>query len=154
MERCSGWESFWGWPVRRKTWRGWRRARAIPAAHAARAALEAIAYQVRDVLDAMERDLEQPLPSLLADGGASRNDWLMQFQADILGRPVVRSQAADVSAIGAAWLAGLAVGVWRSLEELAALPREERRFEPRMADGERARLYDGWKEAVDRAVRK
>ena len=128
--------------------------RGTTAAHAARAALEAIAYQVRDVFDAMERDMEQPLPSLLADGGASRNDWLMQFQADILGRPVVRSEAADVSAIGAAWLAGLAIGVWRSLEELAALPREERRFEPRMADGERARLYDGWKEAVDRAVRK
>jgi glycerol kinase len=128
--------------------------RGTTAAHAARAAVEAIAYQVRDVFDAMERDLQHPLPSLLADGGASRNDWLMQFQADVLGRPVVRSEVADVSAIGAAWLAGLAVGVWGSLEELAALPREERRFEPRIGDGERARLYDGWKEAVDRAVRK
>ncbi|MCX6632777.1 MAG: FGGY-family carbohydrate kinase, partial [Candidatus Solibacter sp.] len=126
--------------------------RGATAAHAARASLEAIAYQVRDVFEAMDRDLGRPLPALLADGGASRNDRLMQFQADILARPVVRSASPDLSATGAAWLAGLAVGVWRSLEELAALPRPEQRFEPRMPESERTRLYDGWLRAVARAV--
>jgi glycerol kinase len=113
--------------------------------------LESIGFQVRDVFEAMERDLQRTLPSLLADGGASRNPRLMQFQADILGRPVVRSESADVSALGAAHLAGLAVGVWGSLEELAALPRERRCFEPRMSDSERSRRYDGWRAAVARA---
>jgi glycerol kinase len=126
--------------------------RGTTAAHAARAAVESIGFQVRDVLEAMERDLGNESPSLLADGGASRNESLMQFQADILGRPVVRSESPDLSAIGAAWLAGLAVGVWGSLEELAALPRATRRFEPRMQDTERARRYDGWREAVGRAL--
>ncbi len=126
--------------------------RGTTAAHAARAALESIAYQVRDVLEVMERAGNRALPTLLADGGASRNGLLMQFQADILGRPVVRSASADVSAIGAAWLAGLAAGVWRSLEDLASLPRPEQRFEPRMGDAERARLYDGWLRAVRRAI--
>jgi glycerol kinase len=78
----------------------------------------------------------------------------MQFQADMLERPVLRSGAADVSAKGAAWLAGLSVGIWRSLEELAGLPRAEDQFHPRMAAGERARLYDGWREAVERTVGK
>jgi glycerol kinase len=124
--------------------------RGSTAAHAARAAVESIGFQVRDVFEAMERDLGRELPSLLADGGASRNEWLMQFQADILGRPVVRSETADVSAMGAAWLAGLAVGVWGTLEELAALPRARRCFEPRMPNTERVRRYDGWREAVGR----
>jgi glycerol kinase len=126
--------------------------RGTTAGHAARAAVEAIGFQVRDVFEAMVRDLGHELPSLLADGGASRNESLMQFQADILGRPVVRSESADVSAIGAAWLAGLAVGFWKSLDELAALPRATRRFEPRMQDTERAHRYDGWREAVGRAL--
>ena len=95
---------------------------------------------------------ERDFVVLLADGGASRNDFLMQFQADILDRPVVRSASGDVSAIGAAWLAGLATGVWPSLEALAALPRAERRFEPGMAAADRRRLYDGWREAVQRAI--
>jgi len=125
--------------------------RGTTAANAARAAVESIAFQVRDVFEAMERDLDRELPALLADGGATRNESLMQFQADILGRQVVRSESADVSAIGAAQLAGLAVGVWKSLEEIAALPRPRRCFEPRMSDAERARRYDGWREAVDRA---
>jgi len=126
--------------------------RGATAAHAARAAIESIAYQVRDVFDAMERDAARPLPVLLADGGGTRNDLLMQFQADILGRPVLASATAELSALGVAWLAGLAVGVWRSLDELAALPRPERRFEPAMADTRRDSLYAGWREALQRAV--
>jgi glycerol kinase len=125
--------------------------RGATAAHAARAAIEAIAFQVRGVFEAMEQDLGGELSTLLADGGATRNDSLMQFQADILGRPVMRSESADVSALGAAQLAGLAVGVWSSMEEVAALPRPRRCFEPRMGVVERQRRYDGWREAVDRA---
>jgi glycerol kinase len=128
--------------------------RGTAAAHAARAGIEAIAYQVRDVFEAMERDVGQPLPALRADGGASRNDFLMQFQADMLGRAVVRTGSADLSAIGAAWMAGLATGVWRSLEDLSALPRCETRFEPRMDEARRAQLYDGWLRAVSRAMEK
>lgn len=124
--------------------------RGTAAAHVARATIDAIAYQVRDVFEAMREDGAAPL-ALLADGGASRNDDLMQFQADILGCPVVRSDSADLSAQGAAWLAGLAVGLWRSVDALAALPRPVSRFEPRMPDAERDRRYDGWKHAVDRA---
>ncbi len=125
--------------------------RGTTAAQVARATLEAIAYQVRDVFEVMEAEAGQPLPELMTDGGASRNDVLMQFQADILGRPVVRNLSTDLSAIGAAWLAGLAVGFWPSLEELEALPREEDRFEPRMSDAERERRVRGWREAVARA---
>ena len=126
--------------------------RGSSAAHAARAALESIAFQVRDVFEAMEQAGGGPIPALLADGGGTRNDWLMQFQADILNRTVVRSAAADVSAIGAAWVAGLATAIWTSLDELAALPRAVQRFEPAMGDAERARLYDGWQEAVRQAT--
>lgn len=121
------------------------------SAHIARAALESIAYQVRDVFDAMEADAGAPLPELLADGGASQNDVLMQFQADMLARPVRRNLSADLSAIGAAWLAGLALGVWASTDELETLPRHQDVFEPRMASAERDRLYDGWQIAVARA---
>lgn len=126
--------------------------RGIRAAHVARAALEAIAYQVRDVFDLMEAESGRELPALLADGGASQNDTLMQFQADILGRPVVRSSSAELSAVGAAWLAGLASGVWTSLEELENLPRPVRRFEPRMPASQRNILYEGWRRAVARAA--
>ena len=124
---------------------------ATTAAHLARAAIESIAFQVCDVFAAMEQDAARTLPELLAGGGASRNDLLMQFQADILERPVVRSAIPDVSALGAAWLAGLASGVWRSIEELDRLPRAGDRFLPKMARADRARLYDGWHEAVRRA---
>jgi glycerol kinase len=92
-----------------------------------------------------------PLPALYADGGASRNRHLMQFQADLLGCPVIRSDSADLSAIGAAWLAGLGIGLWGSLEELAALPRPYTRFEPRMDASRRDALLTGWREAVSRA---
>ncbi len=124
--------------------------RGTTAAHLARATLESIAYQVRDVFDAMRTDAGTP-SLLLADGGASRNDGLMQFQADVLGHPVVRNDSTDLSARGAAWLAGLAVGVWPSTEALARLPRQVTRFEPRMAAAERDRRYAGWQDAVSRA---
>ncbi len=125
--------------------------RGAMAAHAARAAVDSIAYQVLDVFEALGQDTGQPPATLFADGGASRNQRLMQFQADVLGRPVIRSASADLSAIGAAWLAGLAVGFWESLEELEALPRETTRFEPAMAEARRAELIDGWREALGRA---
>ena len=125
--------------------------RGTTAAHVARATVESIAYQVRDVFDAMRADAGAP-SALLADGGASRNDALMQFQADILGCAVVRNDSADLSALGAAWLAGLAVGVWPSTDALARLPRTVTRFEPRMAEAERDALYSGWRDAVARGA--
>ncbi|MGJ5818942.1 FGGY family carbohydrate kinase [Paludibaculum fermentans] len=126
--------------------------RGTTAGHLARAALESIAYQVRDVFDAMALDTGEQPEMLLADGGASRNDQLMQFQADILGRPVVRNLSPDLSAMGAAWLAGLAAGVWTGVEELEQLPRQEQRFEPRMSETDRRRLHDGWRDAVARVL--
>jgi glycerol kinase len=119
----------------------------------ARAVLDSIAYQIRDVFDLMEKESGQKMSELLADGGATRNDQLMQFQADILGRPVLRNTSPDVSALGAAFLAGLAVGVWSGLEELASLPREFDRFEPKMTEQRRANLYGGWQAAVAKARR-
>jgi glycerol kinase len=126
-------------------------------AHLARATLEAIAYQVRDVFDALHAEAGVPLSVLHADGGATANDTLMQFQADILGAPVVRGRAeggvgVDVSALGAAYLAGLAVGIWRGEEEMAALPRPEERLEPAMPAERREALYAGWRAAVARCV--
>ena len=126
--------------------------RGATAAHAARAAVEAIAFQIADVFCAMEKAGGQTIPALLADGGGTRNDLLMQFQADILGRTVIRNGSADVSAIGAAWLAGLAAGIWPSLDALLALPRDEQRFEPAMNRASRQRLLEGWRDAVWRAA--
>jgi glycerol kinase len=124
--------------------------RATTAAHLARASVESIAYQIRDVFDAMCEDAGAP-SALFADGGASKNDSLMQFQADILNVPVIRSASADLSALGAAWLAGLAIGVWRDMEELSRLPRTTSRFEPAMSTARREELYAGWRDAVSRA---
>lgn len=120
------------------------------AAHVALATVRSIAYQVRDVFDAMRRDSAEPLPELLADGGASANDALMQFQADLLDIPVVRHRSTDVSALGAASLAGLGAGFW-SMADLEDQPRATDRFEPAMTEQERDRLYAGWVEAVARA---
>jgi glycerol kinase len=120
--------------------------------HLARAALEAIAYQVRDVFDVMRSEAGADLHVLLADGGASRNRTLMQFQADILGRPVLQNVSADVSALGAVYLAGLATGQRQSLDEIAQLPRLQTRFEPQMAAHDREALYAGWQMAVARAL--
>jgi glycerol kinase len=125
--------------------------RGTTAAHLARATLASIAHQVRDVFDLMRSEGGRELEVLLADGGATRNDQLMQLQADILGRPVLRTTSTEVSALGAAYLAGLAVGLWTSEEQIASLPRERDRFEPRMPDAERDTLHEGWQEAVARA---
>jgi glycerol kinase len=125
--------------------------RGTTAAHLARATLASIAHQVRDVFDLMQAEAGVDLEVLLADGGATRNDQLMQLQADVLGRPVLRTTSAEVSALGAAHLAGLAVGFWSSEDELASLPRERDRFEPGMVEAERQALHDRWQEAVARA---
>lgn len=125
--------------------------RGTTAAHVARATLESVAFQVRDVLEAMTSDTLQPPVALLADGGASRNDQLMQFQADMIGCPVVRTASADLSALGAAWLAGLAANIWPSLDALTQLPRTSDRFEPSMSPRERDDRYAGWTDAVRRA---
>jgi glycerol kinase len=126
--------------------------RGSTAAHLARATVEAIAYQVRDVFDVMQAEAGEELQVLLADGGASRNDMLMQFQADIIGRPLLRSTSAEASPLGAAYLAGLAVGIWRTLDEISQLPRPRERFEPRMSAHDRAGLYAGWQTAIARAT--
>lgn len=124
--------------------------RGSTAAHLARAALEAIAYQVVDVVRAMERDLGAPLHELRVDGGAAANDLLLQLQADLLELPVVRPANLETTAWGAALLAGLAVGLWPDRSAAAALWRPQRRFEPRMAAATRDRLLAGWAEAVQR----
>ena len=125
--------------------------RGSSAAHLAYATLASIAHQVRDVYDLMQAEAGIELDVLLADGGATRNDQLMQLQADILGRPVLRTTSTEVSALGAAHLAGLAAGFWSSEEELAALPRERDRFDPRMSASEREERHANWKQAVARA---
>ena len=121
--------------------------------HLARAALESIAYQTADVLEAMQKDSGESLSELRVDGGAAVNDLLMQFQADILGVPVVRPRVLETTALGAAYLAGLTVGVWRSRDEIAAQWQAERRFEPGMARPEAAALLGRWREAVRRSLR-
>ncbi len=121
------------------------------AGHLARAALEGIAYQVADVVGAMESDSGIALDELRVDGGACRNDLLMQFQADILEVPVVRPAIVETTALGAAYLAGLAVGVWSDREDLRQHWREERRFEPAMAPERRRGLLARWHDALERA---
>ena len=119
-------------------------------AHVVRAALESIAFQSRDVLDLMNRESGRPITELRVDGGASANNFLMQFQADVSGLPVDRPTLVETTAMGAAFLAGLAVGFWQDPNEVAHARRRERRFEPRMEPEERERLYAGWIEAVRR----
>ena len=126
--------------------------RGSTTAHLARATLEAIAYQIRDVFDVMQTESGADLNVLLADGGASRNALLMQFQADIIGRPLLQNVSTDASALGAAYLAGLATGMWQTLDEIMQLPRPQTRFEPRMPVQDREALYAGWQRAVARAT--
>jgi len=119
--------------------------------HIARAALESICYQTRDVVEAMRRESGIQLKELRADGGAVANQFLMQFQSDLLGVPVEVPSVAETTALGAAYLAGLATGFWDSREELDAKWQMARRYEPRMAVSERDRLYARWQQAVERA---
>ncbi|MCZ2095145.1 MAG: glycerol kinase GlpK, partial [Anaerolineae bacterium] len=120
-------------------------------AHIARATLESIAYQTRDVVDAMRADSGLALQALRVDGGMVRNDFLMQFQADVLGVPVERPAVTETTALGAAYLAGLATNFWHSQGEIARQWRVERTFEPRMSADQRESLYRGWQRAVERA---
>jgi glycerol kinase len=120
-------------------------------AHIVRATLEAIAYQTRDVVEAMKADSGLELPALKVDGGAVSNDFLMQFQADILGVTVQRPQVTETTALGAAYLAGLAVDFWQSQAEIEQKWAVEKTFEPKMSVDERESLYAGWKRAVERA---
>jgi glycerol kinase len=132
--------------------------RGTTTAHLARAALEAICYQSRDVVDAMTADCWEAGETvsegsaLRVDGGAVRNDFLCRFQSDVLGVPVVRPQVNETTALGAAFAAGLAVGYWDSLHELKGLWQADRTFEPQMGDDERERLYAGWQRAVKAAL--
>ena len=119
-------------------------------AHMARAALEAIAYQTVDAVDAMVAASGKPLGELRADGGAVVNRWLMQFQADVLGCPVVVPEVSETTALGAAYLAGVGTGAW-TLDDVRALWREAARYEPRMEAAERDSLLDGWRRAVERS---
>jgi glycerol kinase len=120
--------------------------------HICRAALEATAYQTREVLDAMEHDSGVKLTTLKVDGGMVHNDMLMQFQADILGVPVVRPKVAETTALGAAYAAGLAVGFWNSPDDLRSNWQVDQTWQPAMRDDERSRLYRGWLKAVQRAM--
>ncbi len=125
--------------------------RGTTSGHLARAALEGIAYQVADLSDAMLDDSGVCLKELRVDGGASRNDLLMQFQADLLGVPVVRPAFAETTALGAAYLAGLAVGFWKDPQEISAQWRVERRFEPQITPNQAAALRSRWSSALERA---
>ena len=124
--------------------------RFITQNHIARAALEATAYQTREVLDAMNADSGVPLTALKVDGGMVYNELLMQFQADILGVPVIRPTVAETTALGAAYAAGLAVGFWAKVEDLRANWGKDHEWDPKMDAGERDKLYKGWKKAVTR----
>ncbi|AHY46306.1 glycerol kinase [Rubrobacter radiotolerans] len=125
--------------------------RGTTRAHLARAALESMCYQTRDAVEAMEQDSGAEIPTFKADGGAAANRWMMQFQADILGVPVEVPETLETTALGAAYLAGLATGFWQDKEELKSRWRLRRRYEPQMSEEERERLYGRWKEAVARA---
>ena len=125
--------------------------RGAGAGHIARAALEAIAYQTADVLAAMQSDSAIKLKELRVDGGATRNDMLMQFQADVLGVPVVRPRIHETTALGVAYLAGLGVGYWSSADQLAAQWQADRTFEPRMDRGNAETLLAAWRKAVERS---
>ncbi len=117
-----------------------------------RATLESIAYQTRGLVEAMEADSGEKLKELRVDGGAAANNFLMQFQADILGCRIVRPADVETTALGAAYLAGLATGFWKSVEELESFWVSERVFEPQMSDAQRAELYAGWQSAVARCI--
>jgi glycerol kinase len=124
--------------------------RYVNKGHLARAALEATAYQTREVLDAMNKDSGVKLKALKVDGGMVFNDTLMQFQADILGVPVIRPTVAETTSLGAAYAAGLAVGFWPAVEDLRANWGKDKEWKPNMPAKQREKLYQGWKKAVTR----
>ncbi|HWI30022.1 MAG TPA: glycerol kinase GlpK [Microbacterium sp.] len=126
--------------------------RFVHKGHIARAALESTAFQTRDVVEAVIGDTGRPLAEIRVDGGMTRDDLLMQFQADILGIPVVRPKVIETTALGAAYAAGLATGVWASRDELRAHWQEDVRFEPRMPETEREQRYRQWKKAVSKSL--
>jgi len=127
--------------------------RGTTAAHIARAALEGIAFQVADVLRAMEADAKITLKELRVDGGACANNLLMQFQSDLLGVPVVRPKVTETTALGAAYLAGLATGFWKDQKQIATQWQVDRRFQPAMKPAQRKQLAAGWRKALERAKR-
>lgn len=124
--------------------------RYVTRGHFARAALEATAFQTREVLDAMEKDSGVKLTALKVDGGMVYNNTLMQFQADILGVPVIRPKVAETTALGAAYAGGLAVGFWKNVDDLRANWGKDAEWAPKMDDGVRAKLYKEWLKAVTR----
>lgn len=120
--------------------------------HIARAALESIAFQSAELLKAMQQDAAVLLRELRVDGGASRNNFLMQFQSDLLGVPVIRPAVTETTALGAAYLAGIAVGFWESTDEISAQWRVDRRFEPVMSRDDAAARMHEWARAVERSL--
>ena len=126
--------------------------RGTTAAHIARAALEGIAFQAMDIVTAMSNDANIPLKSLKVDGGASRNNLMMQFQADILGIPVIRPATTETTALGSAFLAGLATGYWSSMDEIKGLVNMERCFNPLMDTESVTKAKAGWKDAIMRTL--
>jgi glycerol kinase len=124
--------------------------RCTTAGHIARATLESIAFQTADLLEAMEADAGTPLAELRVDGGATANDLLMQFQADLLGCAVVRPRVRETTALGAAYLAGLAVGYWQDRAEISQLWQAERTFSPTMQRDQAAELRRNWSRALER----
>ena len=126
--------------------------RGSTAAHIARAVLEGIAFQTMDIVNAMEKDAGVRLAELKVDGGASRNNLLMQFQADILNTSVIRPKVTETTALGAAYLAGLAVGYWESIDHIKRQWAVEKAFEPKIGEAEAANLKEGWKDAINRTL--
>lgn len=126
--------------------------RGTDRAHIIRAALESMAYQIRDVVECMQKDSGLAISEIKVDGGACKNDFVMQFQADLLGIPVLRPKVVEATARGAAFLAGLSTGFWKSTAELQNSFELDRRFEPAMEQDQREALYDGWKRAVQRSL--
>jgi glycerol kinase len=124
--------------------------RFINKGHVARAVLEATAFQTKEVLDAMESDFHLPLEALKVDGGMVYNDVLMQFQADILGVPVIRPRVAETTCLGAAYTAGCAVGFWEDIEALRKNWQIDKTWEPQMRVEKRDELFSRWKKAVER----
>jgi len=120
-------------------------------AHIARAALESIAFQIKDIISLMEDPVNVKLQELRVDGGPTRNNFLMQFQADMLNKTVVRSEIEEISALGATFMAGLATGFWKDLGEIASLRKSSQAFRPSLENDKVTKLYDGWKKAIQRS---